>query len=434
MSSVPPSALFLHSAFRSGSTWFWSRFRKASGTCAFYEPFNEAMATLDPQNAAESRPNWSPGHPALDAPYYAEYAPLLDPDGGVRRYRRRFAYQSYFDDGPDAEQQSYLSLLIGHARQAGRLPVLGFCRSQARLPWLRRHCPGLHLVTWRNPWDQWVSYHHQTLRHRNAYFEFRAFLIASLGGCHARYRPFFADLYMPPMLTYTTPDDEGFLDFFFHASHVDHRFRIFLRVFMFDMLNALANADIVVDLDRMNAESAYRGAMTSDLRGRTGLADLAFEDCALPRHGWMEDGAYLSGLDEAMDFLDGWGGHAGNDWTDGAALADLKGRLALCRDGLAAVARASVTADEPEPGAGGLDRYTLSQVLFAVRRMVRHGGSPSDGPAHLRAVYGEDFATLCEGLAGVAGLVEDMNADPGHESLRRAAVELGRLLAGGATP
>ncbi|WP_146002835.1 hypothetical protein [Telmatospirillum siberiense] len=432
MSSVQrPPALFLHSAFRSGSTWFWNRFRKAAGTCAYYEPFNEVLASLDPQMVADHRPDtWPAGHPALDAPYYAEYAPLLRPDGGVRGYQRRFAYQSYFDDGRDEDQLRYFALLTDHAGRSGLVPVLGFCRSLARLPWLRRHCPGLHLVTWRNPWDQWASYHHLALSHQSSYFEFRAFLIASFGRCHERYRDFFADLYLPPLLAYTSGDNEAFLDFFFRASHVDHRFRIFLRVFMFDMLNALPHADVVVDLDRMSAEAPYRQAMTESLRIRTGLPDLRFDDCALPRHGWLDDGAYLSGLDDALDFLGDWEKRASAAGIGPAAIDDLKGRLTQCRNDMAAAARAGGTSGELVPGQSDLDRYTLCQVLFAIGLMVRPGGSPEDGLAHLRSVFGADFCSLRDDLLRALDLVEGLSEPSRQETQRLAARQLGRMLTG----
>lgn len=439
MSSAPrPQAVFLHSGFRSGSTWFWNRFRKAAGTCAYYEPFNEVLASLDPQILARNRPDsWPARHPALDAPYYAEYAPVLQPAGGVLRYQRRFAYQSYFDDGPDEEQRRYLTLLTDRANRAGALPVLGFCRSLGRLPWLRRHCPGLHIVTWRNPWDQWASYHDQLLRQRNSYFEFRAFLIACLGSCHQTYHPFFADLHLPPMLSYTSADNEEFLDFFFHATHVDHRFRIFLRVFMFDMLNALGHADVLVDLDRMNGDAAYRASMTGTLRSLTGLSDLSFDDCALPRHGWLDDGAYLSGLDDALAFLDDWGRAAPgfpaagvSPGPDPAALDELKGRLGDCRKALGAAARAAGMVEEVAPGSGDLDRYALCQVLFAIRRMARPGGVPTDGPAHLQAVYGADYPFLRDDLARVSDLVEGLGTSPQHDVQRQTAARLRRMLVG----
>lgn len=432
MSVHRPPALFLHSAFRSGSTWFWNRFRLASGTCAYYEPFNEALAVLDSAGLANGVPQkWPTGHPRLDAPYFAEYAPLLRPDGGVVHFSPEFSYQRYFDDGPNEAQQRYLGGLIAQARQSDRLPVLGFCRSLVRLPWLRRHCPGVHIATWRNPWDQWASYHHQTLAHKSIYFEFRAFLIACIGRCHGKYGKFFADLHLPPFLQYAAATDEEFLHPFFYASHVDHRFRIFLRVFLIDMLTALAHADAVVDLDRMSGEPAYRQATTVHLQTLSGLADLSFEDCVLPRHAYQDDGSYLAGMDEALAFLEDYGAQLASDTPEARALPELKRRMADCRRELGAAASALADGAEGKIAAdqADLDRYALCHVLFAVRHMARPGGNPDDGLAYLRTAYGADYPFLRDDLARMAELVDFLDKDPAHANERLAAGRLSQALA-----
>jgi len=355
---------------------------------------------------------------------------LLRPGGGVSGFLPRFAYQSYFDDGPDEEQQRYLAGLIDRARQSGGVPVLGFCRSLVRLPWLRRYCPGLHIATWRNPWDQWASYHHQTLQYKNPYFEFRSFLIANIGNCHEKYHDFFKDLYLPPFLKMSSTDHMEVLYPFFYAAHVDHRFRIFLRVFMLDMLTALTHADLIVDLDRMSGEPAYRQATGSHLRDLCGLADLSFEDCALPRHSYQADAAYLSVLDEALAFLDSYGVRFPPKTPEGLAMAELKRRMAECRREVSAAG--GDFGKDIGAWQADLDRYTLCHLLCAARRMARPGGCDDDGPAYLHAVYGADYPRVQSDLARLADLIDSLGAktlaEAGeHQAFRR----LSRVLAGG---
>jgi hypothetical protein len=170
--------IFLHSSFRSGSTWFWARFRAASGVCAFYEPFHEQKADLTPLALADDRADgWASGHPDLDAPYNLEYMPLLAPPKGVPFYRRRFAYEDYYATGQDPQEKAYIDFLVGHAERSGKRAVLGFKRSFGRLRRLKAQCGGVHLVTLRNPWDQWVSFAEQ-MQSSNHYFSFRIYLIA----------------------------------------------------------------------------------------------------------------------------------------------------------------------------------------------------------------------------------------------------------------
>src|SRR5579859_2315319 len=135
--------ILLHSGFRSGSTWFWHRFRRTSQAYAYYEPLHETLATLSLDGLSKAAKPLHLRHPALDAPYHEEYRPLLRPTGGVPFYDTSMAVGRHFDTAANPDQRCHLENLIEHARGRGRVPVLGFCRSLGRVAWFREHCPGL---------------------------------------------------------------------------------------------------------------------------------------------------------------------------------------------------------------------------------------------------------------------------------------------------
>jgi len=267
----PP--IFLHCGFRSGSTWFWHRFRRTREAYAYYEPFHETLASLRldslPTSAAEGPPHLR--HPLLNAPYHAEYRALLRQTGGVPFYELRMALLNYFDTGPDAAQLNYIELLMRHAQDRNRVPLLGFCRSLGRVGWFREYCPGINIVTLRAPWNRWMSYHRQTSVHGNSYFEFMAFSIALIGRRHGRYRPCFAGLALPELENRAGGDLGTRARNAFDALDERERLRIFLRVFVLEMWIATRHADHVVDLDRLGAEPAYCAAVTETLRAASGL-------------------------------------------------------------------------------------------------------------------------------------------------------------------
>jgi hypothetical protein len=279
-----PNTIFLHNGFRSGSTWFWSRFRAAADTCAYYEPFNEALGNIKAADVG-TRNVMSPsaGHPALAAPYYAEYVPLLRPEGGVWGFTPDLPYNNYYDDVAKPQQLAYIESLVAHARQRGKVPVLGFCRSCCRVPWLRDFTNGRHIMAFRNPRDRWFSYRRQVEKFNNPYFEYMAYLIAAIGFYSGVYAGFFDDLPFLELTGIPVANRGPALVAFFETLSIHQRCRIFLRVFAIDMLVALPRADLVINLDRLTAESEYRQDRTARLRTITGLADLSFEDCALPR-------------------------------------------------------------------------------------------------------------------------------------------------------
>ncbi|HUC66807.1 MAG TPA: hypothetical protein VMA53_15320 [Stellaceae bacterium] len=329
-------SIFLHSGFRSGSTWFWHRFREARGTHAYYEPFHEKLAQLSLAALSEFGPqHWSSRHPDLAAPYFAEYRGVLRPEGGVELYETRFAAAAYYETGPDEAQAAYIRGLAEHARAAGKVPVFGFCRSLGRVPWFAALGEGVHITTWRNPWDQWVSCRDQAVKQQNWYFLFRFVLLASFGRCHPRYAPFFEGLDLPPAPAGIAAAELSALLAYFDAASVDTLFRIFLRVYMLDMLIALQHADHVVDLDALK-EPEHRRAVTAGLRRATGLADLSFEDCALPQHGPLHDAAYAPRIEEALALLNGAGAAIARDHERAWPL--LERRLVECLERLRAAA------------------------------------------------------------------------------------------------
>lgn len=330
--SNPPRAgggIFLHSGFRSGSTWFWQRFRAAAGTRAYYEPFHEVLARLNPESLSQFAPQrWASGHPGLDAPYFAEYRDVLVPGGGVGFYQTRFAAETYYESEPDEPQAHYLRNLIDRAHEAGAAPVFGFCRSLGRVPWFRSLGQGVNIVTWRNPWDQWVSCRDQAVIHQNWYFLFRFVLFACFGARHQRFGPFFSGLDLPPAPEGIATAQLGALLGYFDAANLDALFSVFLRVYMLDMLIALQHADYVVDLDALTEDARQRRETATALQHLTGLRDLSFDDCALPRHEAQTETGEVARLEEALSFLTGPGASVAD--AHAPALPLLEQRLASC--------------------------------------------------------------------------------------------------------
>ena len=153
--------IFIHSLFRSASTYFFQKFRSLGPdyTC-FQEPLNESLTALNhPSRHARllQSPHGSPlRHPPLDRPYFYEFWTHRQQLRGL--FREQFAYRQYFPDSSGrlpAAQSRYLQALLASAQ--GR-PVLQFCRSSGRTAALRREFGGLHIHLWREPRVQWWSY------------------------------------------------------------------------------------------------------------------------------------------------------------------------------------------------------------------------------------------------------------------------------------
>jgi hypothetical protein len=166
--------IFLHAAWRSNSTFYWLKFRARPGTLCFYEPLHHGLARLTPRRILGDDANTAAylRHPKPDAPYFAEFAPLLRPLGGVRRYGAHLAYERFHmaEDESHPGLHHYISGLLEHARSQGRRAVLGFNRTGGRVAWLKRKFAAFDIHIDRDPAAMWGSYTAERARGNNAFF------------------------------------------------------------------------------------------------------------------------------------------------------------------------------------------------------------------------------------------------------------------------
>jgi hypothetical protein len=168
--------VFVHSSFRTSSTWIWTKFRENPAALAYYEYFHETLASLTAKSVNEQHPRaWRSRHPN-SAPYYIEYLNLLKPDGGVEGFDHTMALGTFFPiAGYDGELSSaeaaYINKLMANAELQGRTAVFCCTRSLGRLRALRRAVGGVHIVLQRKLLNQWNSYSGQARTGGTGFFE-----------------------------------------------------------------------------------------------------------------------------------------------------------------------------------------------------------------------------------------------------------------------
>ncbi|QSF55380.1 hypothetical protein [Brevundimonas fontaquae] len=171
-----PRPVFVHSSFRTSSTWLWERFRRSPETTAYYEIFHEALADLTPsQVMGNHHAAWESKHPA-QAPYFIEFLNLLQKDKGVPAYDADMAFRSFipsegFDGALTSGEKSYISRLIRNATDNHKTPVLTCTRSAGRARAIARSFPGCHILLFRRLFDQWGSYSYQSLIGNSYFFD-----------------------------------------------------------------------------------------------------------------------------------------------------------------------------------------------------------------------------------------------------------------------
>jgi hypothetical protein len=289
--------VFIHSLFRSGSTYFFNVFRRSPAKYWCYqEPLNEYLlhAATAPERLLDIHEQTSTylRHPSLSRPYFYEFYPLATEVG--RLFRKEFPYDHYFLSETDdiTDLKAYLTALIEGAQ--GR-PVFQCCRSAGRVARCHKECGGKHIFLWRNPWDQWWSYK------VDYYFDKVNLMIANAQS--------------PPLFIRQLRNDLGITPFHSHDiwlefKHFDlHRldaagsYTLFYALWCHAMLEARPYCDISINIDQLSLSELYRNEILSALDDM-GIKGLDLSDAAIPIGVYgKQDVDFFSGLEDRVHGL-----------------------------------------------------------------------------------------------------------------------------------
>lgn len=271
LTDAPRGPVFVHSSFRTASTWVWSKFRGDPRCLAYCEIFHEQLASCTgPQIAALHDGGWNSHHPSA-APYFLEFLPLLEPEGGVKLYGPEMAFERFLPAGGVAgtlsnAEVAYVRALIDHAEGCGRIPILTDTRTLGRAGALKQAFGGTSVVIYRNIFHQWGSYSAQAAGGNGYFLET---VNATLRAC--RHDPFIRQV-----------------DDFFHdrtTSEEDERsFLAFAALHLYLYALALPSADLVLDVNRLARDPGAAEDARQRLKDLTGLP-LDFSDCRLAFEG-----------------------------------------------------------------------------------------------------------------------------------------------------
>jgi hypothetical protein len=260
--------VFIHSSWRTSSTWVWLKFRRLPETISYYEPFHGLLAkrTRAEAQSIDYR-SWDSNHPPGD-PYGLEYIPLIREAGGVPFSEPAMAFEWFIPLGGirgqlrDSERK-YLAFLIRYAELCGKCPVFGDTRTLGRLWAIKNNFGGYHIFLYRNLWQQWSSY----LRYKrsdNLYFhDTMAWVLGSKGD------PYFA--YVVDCYTRRAQTTADSLSGLLRSAPDDVVFGVFMALHIYLYLHAGISADLTMDVTRMARDERYRGDIERDLKDRTGL-------------------------------------------------------------------------------------------------------------------------------------------------------------------
>lgn len=284
-----PELIFLHSSFRTCSTWFWGKFRTFPETACYCEPFNEELLTLTPDQAATVGYNsWDSRHPPGD-PYYSQYLKMIKSSGGVALFDPSISLDWFTPIGGlrgklRASEIEYLTLLADQARREDRIPVFGETRSLGRLWALKNSFRGFHIFLHRNLWRHWLSYLYYRRRKFNYFCETTARLVS---GSDDPFLASVADFYVKRARGFRRSGKDAAPQ----PASADERlglllllpesdaFAMFMALHLYLYLHADVSADLTVDVTKLVRDAEYRCRIEKELARQTGL-EISLSDVA----------------------------------------------------------------------------------------------------------------------------------------------------------
>jgi Flp pilus assembly protein TadD len=260
------SPVFLHSSFRTSSTWLWTKFRADPRALALNEYFNDILARISVVTALTHDPtSWRSGHPATD-PYFLEFVPLIGPTGGVMGYSRDMAIEGFIPDGgvggdiSEAERR-YVATLIGLAQAQGKVPVLADTLSLGRFAGLKRAFGGFHILLVRNLFQQWNSYSHQHREGNSFFVESVVSVLLNKNG----------DEYKELLLDYMNVRCGFNALKWCHEENYDHLFVVFCALHLYLSMKASVFADLTIDVNQLAAHADDRRLVEQRIHDACGL-------------------------------------------------------------------------------------------------------------------------------------------------------------------
>ncbi|MBE9527573.1 MAG: hypothetical protein IME94_11445, partial [Proteobacteria bacterium] len=298
MKAIVDTPIFIHSLFRSGSTYIFNVFHHSDENYWCYqEPLNEYLihAATEPDKLLEvdKAKQKFLRHPELDKPYFYEFHNIAKKVGKL--FCKEFSYDQYFTTTKDdfIKLKTYFTALQEGAQ--GRA-VFQCCRSAGRVSGLKTECGGTHIFLWRNPWDQWWSYK------KDLYFDMSNLLI-----CNAKNLPVFLKELKEELKIPNFHNKSTLVEYdYYESRRLDSTgsYKLFYALWCHAMLEAKPYCDLSINIDQLSVSHTYRNEVLQTLQN-TGISGLDFSDCSMPiaSYGESDGNFFLKVEDDVHELL-----------------------------------------------------------------------------------------------------------------------------------
>lgn len=277
--------IFIHSLFRTGSTYLWNKFRQQDNFYCFYEPFHPSLMNVTLYNIESilTKDYQAVHHPSLATYYLYEYRKILTPEHrGLPYFKKSFSFDEFCYNTDNQDALRYIKHLIKSA--GDKTPVFQFNRSAGRSRWFVENFPeGLNIYLVRNPRHQWQSY--WELFHRTNYESFfiMDLLIASLNRDTTPFKPLASHLPLFPFCIDKYDKEENFYRVALQCYTDEEKYLIFYYIWFWTLFENVLHSDIHININRLSSDPEYQADIKEILKGYN-INSLDFEDAQISEY------------------------------------------------------------------------------------------------------------------------------------------------------
>lgn len=277
--------IFIHSLFRTGSTYLWNKFRQVDRYYCYYEPLHQVMAKLTPENIdfMMTRDFNSVHHPEIEKYYLHEYKSLLkEGQTGIPYFKKEFSYDQFCMNEENPALKRYIDYLVESSGE--KIPVLKFNRTAFRGEWFKKNYPGsLNLYLVRNPRDQWQSYHDLYRRTNYDGFFLMDLIIAGLNKDKRDFLPLSGNI---PLVCCPHSQQDTENDFYRIVLGIypdEEKYFIFYYIWFNSFIKNALHSDLIIDINRLSRDPVYNKRVTLFLK-EWGIDDIDFSDAGIEEY------------------------------------------------------------------------------------------------------------------------------------------------------
>lgn len=293
--------IFIHSLFRTGSTYFWSLFKKDKNSVSYYEPLNEQL--LGDLSKIDSEIIETNRHSGLVDDYFYEY---LDMECNKKYLNNKLILEEFCEVKSEIRLKKYIDCLL--FSNDAKIKVLQFNRTSLRSSWFSsNYKDSVNLYIYRRCLDQWRSILDQ-YKAGNYYFLCVNLLCISKNIESKYFLPLSDIFHCPDIPTYVGDNemrcfehDYNFIYNYVPYLTIEEHYLVHYYLWKISLLYNSKKCIFCVDMTKLNDNKCYRKEISSYFYDKFGCK-LSFEDMVLPNYeSYCIDIAKIREIEDIVD-------------------------------------------------------------------------------------------------------------------------------------